>query len=178
MSILYLGNPSKVCKFFNIVMKGLSYCGEWGAKPCFGMLRHGLQRCFHINEKHVIPILWQPGAATWEKATTTTKSRTSSLWLLQSKLFTEPAVRLPWQGYRLLPQDWQMLGKPFAWFDESIGEKMVCNLGKRWKRKSQKRVKCQKGAGRTLHLYEMGVISLLEVITLHPWWKCIITENS
>lgn len=104
--------------------------------------------------------------------------RTSSLWLLQSKLFIERAVRLPWQAYKLLPRDWQMLGNPFAWLDEYIGEKMVCNLSKHWKRKSQKRVKCQKGTGRTLHLYEMGVISLPEVITLHPWWKCIITENS
>lgn len=35
--------------------------------------------------------------------TTTKKPRTSSLWLLQSKLFTARAVRLPWQAYRLLP---------------------------------------------------------------------------
>lgn len=109
---------------------------------------------------------------------------TSSLWLLQSKLFTERAVRLPWQAYRLLPRDWQMLGNPFAWFNESVGEKMVCNLGKRWKREWRKRVKCQKGTSRTLHLYEMGVISLPEVITIAPlmempnYWKQLINCKS
>lgn len=112
------------------------------------------------------------------------KNWTSSLRLLQSKLFTVRAVRLPWHVYRLLPRDWQMLGNPFAWFGESIGENMVSNLGKRWECESRKRVKCQKGTGRTLHLYEMGVISLPEVITIAPlmemrnYWKQLINCES
>lgn len=77
-----------------------------------------------------------------------------------------------------------MLGNPFAWFNGSIGEKMVCNLSKCWKCESQKHVKCQKGTSRTLHLYEMGVISLPEVITIaplmemHNYWKQLINCKS
>ena len=94
------------------------------------------------------------------------------------------AVRLPWHAYRLLPRDWQMLGNPFTQFGESIGENMVSNLGKRWECESRKCVKCQKGTGRTLHLYEMGVISLPEVITvaplmeMHNYWKQLINCKS
>lgn len=112
------------------------------------------------------------------------KNWTSSLQLLQSKLFTVCAVRLPWHAYRLLPRDWQMLGNPFARFGESIGDNTVSNLGKRWERESRKCVKCQKGTGRTLHLYEMGVISLPEVITIaplmemHNYWKQLINCKS
>lgn len=134
---------------------------------------------------------WKPGnshsvTAYWSHLEKKKKKKkwTSSLRFLQSKLFTVRAARLPWHAYRLLPRDWQMLGNLFARFGESIGENMVSNLGKRWERKSRKRVKCQKGTGRTLHLYEMGVISLPEVITIaplmemHNYWKQLINCKS
>lgn len=153
------------------------------------MLCHGLQRWFHISEKHVIPTLWQPGAATWEKATREKKTNLELVHCGYCKANSLLNVLWGYLGrpievYRLLPQDRQILGNPFAWFNGSVGEKMVCNLSKCWKCESQKHVKCQKGTGRTLHLYEMGVISLPEVITIaplmemHNYWKQLINFKS
>lgn len=122
MNTLYLGNPSKVCKFFNIVMKGwcLSYCGEWGAKPCFEMLCHGLKRWFHISEKHVIPILWQPDAATWEKVAAQQQQQQKSPELVHC-------------GYckasSLLHVLWGYLGRPIGCFHWLMLGNPICMVG-------------------------------------------------
>lgn len=77
-----------------------------------------------------------------------------------------------------------MLGSQFARFDRSVGENMASNLSKLWEWESKRHVKCQEGSSRTLHLYEMGVISLPEVITVAPlmemcnYWKQLINCKS
>lgn len=75
-------------------------------------------------------------------------------------------------------------GEQFARFSRCVGENIASNLGKLWEWESKRHVKCQKGTSRTLHLYEMGVISLPEVITIAPlmemcnYWKQLINCKS
>lgn len=136
----------------------------------------------HTSENHVIPILWQPTAATWKNKKQWKKLNQFTVVTAKWALYCTCCEATLICYYRLLLWDRQMLRNPFAWFNESIGENTVSNLGKRWEH--EQRVKCQKGTGRTLHLYEMGVISLPEVITIaplmemHNYWKQLINCKS
>lgn len=161
--------------------------GVWnhalGGLGCYVMgYRDTSQRCKACNSHSVAAYCSHLGKKGNSKKKR--KEGTSSLQLVQSKLFSVRAVRLPWQAHRLLPWEWLMLGNPFAQFDGPIGENMVSNLGKHWEHESRRHVKCQKGTSRTLHLYEMGAISLPEVITIAPlmemrnYWKQLINCKS